>query len=131
MSNSIDIDDLADAITQEIKNYNEDVSQGIDREALKTANEARDELKQTSPRSDKDGEHYADGWSRKKTGRGDEVGHTVYNKEKPQLTHLLEDGHLNRDGSRTPGQKHIEPVEEKYSEIFEKRVEEIIKKGGG
>ncbi|SNY19408.1 Bacteriophage HK97-gp10, putative tail-component [Orenia metallireducens] len=127
MSNSIDIDDLASAITQEMKNYTEDVSEGIEKEALKTANEARDELKQTSPKNT--GE-YADGWSRKKTGRGDEVGHTVYNKEKPQLTHLLEDGHLNRDGSRTPGQKHIEPVEEKYNQLFEKRVEEIIKKGG-
>ncbi|WP_018249849.1 HK97 gp10 family phage protein [Orenia marismortui] len=130
MARTVSVDDLADAIVEEVKTYTNDVSQGIEKEAKKTANEAKNELKQTSPRSDNDGEHYADGWSRKKTGRGDEVGHTVYNKEKPQLTHLLEDGHLNRDGSRTPGQKHIEPVEKKYSELFEQRVEEVIKKGG-
>lgn len=36
----------------------------------------------------------------------------IGNDLKPGLTHLLEKGHLNRDGSRTPGVMHIAPVYE-------------------
>ncbi|MFM1581401.1 HK97 gp10 family phage protein [Helcococcus bovis] len=39
----------------------------------------------------------------------------IHNKEY-QLTHLLEHGHVNRDGSRTKAYPHIEKAEKKASE---------------
>lgn len=94
-------------------------------EVKKTVNEAMDtvskegvqKLKSTSPKRDSKGKHYANGWAVKKA-RGslgiDDV--LIYNKTKPQLTHLLENGHViaNAHGTygRMDGVKHIAPVEE-------------------
>lgn len=94
-------------------------------EVKKTVNEAMDtvskegvqKLKSTSPKRSGKGKHYASGWAVKKA-RGslgvDDV--LIYNKTKPQLTHLLENGHViaNARGTygRVNGIKHIAPVEE-------------------
>lgn len=94
-------------------------------EVKKTVNEAMDtvskegvqKLKSTSPKRNGKGKHYANGWAVKKA-RGslgiDDV--LIYNKTKPQLTHLLENGHViaNAHGTygRMDGVKHIAPVEE-------------------
>ena len=47
---------------------------------------------------------------------------TIHNVKYPGLPHLLENGHLNRNGSRTPGRPHIAPVENQITEKFEKEV---------
>lgn len=47
---------------------------------------------------------------------------TIHNAKYPGLPHLLENGHLNRNGSRTPGRPHIAPVEDQIAEKFEKEV---------
>lgn len=94
-------------------------------EVKKTVNDAMDtvskegvqKLKSTSPKRSGKGKHYANGWAVKKA-RGslgiDDV--LIYNKTKPQLTHLLENGHViaNAHGTygRVNGTKHIAPVEE-------------------
>lgn len=106
-------------------------------EVKKTVNEAMDtvskegvqKLKSTSPKRNGKGKHYASGWAVKKA-RGnlgvDDV--LIYNKTKPQLTHLLENGHViaNARGTygRVNGIKHIAPVEEWAAEELP---EEIIR----
>ena len=61
---------------------------------------------------------YGSGWtSQVETGRFSAQG-TIYNSKYPGLPHLLEYGHLNRDGSRTPGRPHIEPVEEQLEQLL-------------
>ena len=47
-----------------------------------------------------------------------------------ELTHLLEDGHLNRDGSRTEGKPHIEPAAQAAEAILMKKVELTIGSAG-
>jgi hypothetical protein len=47
----------------------------------------------------------------------------VYNADAPGLAHLLEHGHANVNGGRTPGRAHIAPVEEMVLEQFEKELE--------
>ena len=55
---------------------------------------------------------------------------TIYNKNHYQLAHLLEFGHANRGGGRTPGTKertegkaHIKPVEEKIIKEYISKLE--------
>ena len=55
---------------------------------------------------------------------------TIYNGTSYQLTHLLENGHLTRNGKKVPAIKHIEPVEQKCIKEYQKNVETIIKNGG-
>lgn len=90
------------------------------------ADDAVSELKSSSPRSDRVGKHYADGWDQKKEG---EYGRIVYNKTKPELTYLLNNGHqiANQHGThgRAEGDGHIDRVEEKMNA---RMIEEVKKR---
>lgn len=74
-----------------------------------------------------DGTGYASGWtSRYEAGRYSAQG-IIFNSKEPGLPHLLEHGHVTRNGTGrtfepTPGRKHIEPVEKEITEKFEKAV---------
>lgn len=120
---NIKVDDITTEITNTIQEYTEDVSKAIEEESKNIADEAVQELKNTSPK--KTGQ-YAKGWSKKKQGNG----YVIYNKKKPQLTHLLEHGHVKRGGGRVSGKPHIRPVEEKAIKDLEDNVIKIIKNGG-
>lgn len=78
----------------------------------KVSKEALKRLKDTSPKEPGGGD-YARGWAIRKDG---ELGAVLYNKVKPGLTHLLENGHLikNQFGEfgRLAAIPHIKPVEE-------------------
>ena len=64
---------------------------------------------------------YASGWtSQVEVARLYTEG-VIYNKT-PGLPHLLEHGHANRNGGRTPGRPHIAPVEEQVVKEFESEV---------
>ena len=102
---------LSVQLTQVLEEYDEELDKAVNVSMRAVAKEAAEKLKATSPR--KTGK-YANGWAvdsnfRTKT-------YTVYNKAKPSLTHLLEDGHLARNQfgtwGRVEGRKHIKPVEE-------------------
>lgn len=65
---------------------------------------------------------YAKGWtSTAQTGRLSAQG-TIYNGDLPGLPHLLEFGHANRSGGRTPGRVHIATVEQQLISEFESKV---------
>lgn len=125
-----DGNELTIAIKKALEDYSEEVGQGVRKAAEKTAREAVQKLKVTSPK--KTGE-YAAGWTSKKVrtaATGDVVDITIHNKTKPGLTHLLEKGHALKDGGRAPAFVHIKPVEEEAVRKFEERVEEVIRNGG-
>ena len=52
----------------------------------------------------------------------------AYNREHYRLTHLLEFGHANRDGSTTEAIPHIRKTEDKYREKFEQELEKRIRR---
>ena len=92
-----------------------------------TGKDTSEELKQTSKRlfHHKAQKHYADGWTYKVKGSKLDLIVTIYNKTKPGLTHLLENGHMILIGGRNYGRskvfKHIEPAEKKATqEILER-----------
>lgn len=124
MSNSIlDIQDI-------LNDYSLDIQESIQEEAEKVAKKGVAELKNTSNTYKIRTGKYNKGWKVKTNkGRG-YIDCTIHNSTNYQLTHLLEKGHLNRDGSKTKAFVHIAPVEQKCIKEYEKNVETIIKNGG-
>lgn len=106
------------AISDELMAILDECAEDVKREANEiidaVAKETASRLKSTSP---SDSGEYAKGWAvkRERGNRGINTV-TVHNKNKPQLTHLLEHGHLIRNGSGTYGRTepitHIKPAEE-------------------
>ena len=118
--------DLSD-ITKLLKDYTKEVTEGVQNAAIKVGEEAVRELKNSGPK--KSGK-YAKSWKIKVLEGDGSINVIVHNSKYYRLTHLLENGHANRDGSRTRGKPHIKPIEEKVKEEYLKAVEKAIRKGG-
>lgn len=121
---NISTDNFADAINDELKLFEKSVLKRVNESAQKAAKEAVKNLKQNSPkRSGK----YASSWKSKKEMQslGEEV-YTVYNKDHYRLTHLLENGHINKKtGTRTKAVSHIAPAEQAAADEFLKGLENL------
>ena len=99
------INDIAKEIAKAMKDYTDDVKEGIEQEINETAKNIVKDLKSSSPKETGD---YGKGWSQKNFKSGTGYEKVVHNRTDYQLTHLLEKGHQNRDGGRTQGKEHIE-----------------------
>lgn len=126
MSKVVKPETFAKAVKDYLEIYVEDIGETIEETSNQIGKEAKEELKQTSPK--KTG-RYAKGWTIKK-GRKKKNYYAVkiHNKTDYQLTHLLEFGHTTKNGGRTKAIPHIRPVEEKYKKEFEKRLEDKIRR---
>lgn len=126
MEISIQVEKILDDYSQEVRRVTANSQDVIAKEGLQ-------KLKNTSPRQKKHRRRYAEGWAikREKTGTGVPVV-TLYNKTNPQLTHLLENGHLIDNGRGTYGRtrpiKHIGPVNDWASDELPKEIERELEK---
>lgn len=121
----IKIADLADAVSRELAAYDQDVTDGVKKEVAQVAKDVVAELKQTSPRNSGD---YAKGWkSRVEYESPEDIRVRVYNSKKPQLTHLLENGHAKQNGGRVNGTPHIGPAEQKAEKSLESKVKVVVR----
>ena len=82
----VSVDGLAEAIMEELRAYDQDVTDGLKKEVQDAGTLCRKELKTTSPKLTGD---YAKGW-RKKTAfeSQSDIRVQVYNATDYQLTHL-------------------------------------------
>lgn len=122
MANTVSVAVQMDKILDQ---YSAEVKKVADEAITETAKESRRKLRSTSPR--KTG-HYSRGWSVKKVRGQNGISEViVHNKTDYQLTHLLENGHVIRNGKgtygRTNGIKHIAPVEEWAAEELPREIE--------
>ena len=65
---------------------------------------------------------YAKGWDYTMESNRYLADAVVYQSDVYQLPHLLEHGHANVNGGRTPGRAHIGPVEQQIIQEFERRL---------
>lgn len=127
MPRRVTLDGLAAAIQDVLDEYGKDVAARTE-EVVKKVAKAGAQAVATSARDNLGGTGvYASGWtSRVEVGRLQVTG-VIYNKDRPGLAHLLEHGHVTRNGTGrtfrpTPAHVHIAPIEEKIAEDFEKAV---------
>lgn len=122
----IDSMDLSKTVQKLMKEYGDDVTEITRRLVKKAGNEARDKLKQKSPKLTGD---YAKAWTAGNyvwSALGAEI--SVYIKTRDySLTHLLEKGHAKRGGGRVQAFPHIKPVEKETHEELEKNLIQAVK----
>lgn len=111
--------ELSQKIQRYLMRWCEDIVDGIDEDLTDISKDAQEQLKRKSPK--RTGE-YSKGWSVSK-GKNKRI---LYNKDHYRRVHLLENGHLARNGRRVRGQKHVEPVENWAVEELTKRIEARI-----
>ena len=122
----LDINDI-------LSGYGDSIQDLIQEEAIKIAKEGVKELKATSPKNKRNTStrgRYAKGWRVKKEVKRGEVHCIIHNATDYQLTHLLEESHLKRNGGKTKPIVHIKPVEEKRVSEYLNNVENNIRKVG-
>lgn len=120
------VDDLAKAVMTAMREYQQDVTDALKEECVRTADDTVNLLKATSPKRSGGGS-YARGWKQKTTyERKDDIRVTVHNR-KYQLTHLLENGHAKVNGGRVAGIPHIRPAEDFAAKQLEEDVKTRIK----
>ena len=135
MSVRVTTKNLASEILTELETYTEGVSEAADRAVGEVAKEAQKKLKATRSAQDSNiWRKYPLGWtikSKKKKGRREEI---VWNARHYRLTHLLENGHVIKNGTgrtygRTRAFEHIAPVNKEAQEKLEQAIMEAIEKG--
>ena len=121
-------------IKEILNDYSHDIQDGIKGAAIQVANNGKDVLKKTSPKTNRNTKHkgkYAKGWRVKTTTGKGFVNCAIHNATDWQLTHLLENEHATHNGGHyVPKKKHIEPVHDKCIEDFEQAVLKVIENGG-
>ena len=107
-----------------LKKYGNEVAENVDEITLAIGRRGANAMKRSSAEMNFGGKGtYAKGWAVAEEKHRLYTTVIIYNKT-PGLPHLLEHGHLLRDGSRwLPPRQHIEPVETELLAQFEKEVQ--------
>lgn len=120
----VKVDDLAKVLTKELVGYRQEIADQIKREVKAVAKDTAQQIKNAAPR---DSGEYAAGWdSRVEFENESDIRIRIYNKKKPQLSHLLENGHAKVGGGRVNGKAHIGPAEQKAERKLLGKVKVII-----
>lgn len=118
------LDELADAVISILDDYEEDLNKQFQQDIKATAKVVKDEVRKIPPGAGRysDWKLYSTGWRYETTNEYfGEYTYVVYNAHEAGLTHLLEEGHINQDGTYARAFPHIEPA-------YEKGVEELYRR---
>ena len=127
MGRKVSIDQLADAVNEQLQEYNKLSAEVVKTAVTKAGNAVKKDVGANAPR--KTG-RYAKSWRTKKTKEtSTELQVTVYSPTRYMLAHLLEHGHAKRGGGRVRAIPHIAPAEEAAEETLRKDIERGLKSG--
>lgn len=140
MSKKVNVENLADAVMEQLNKYKDYVSDSMQEDIKTAAKEAQNRVKELAPvhsgsypasRGRKPGT-YKKSWKVKITKTSaNKASATVYaSGAQYRLTHLLENGHAKRGGGRVSGTPHIQPAQELAEQVFMQEMEKSIRKGG-
>ena len=117
--------DLAAEINKILEDFGDNVTDNIKEVTKKVTQQGAKAVKANAKNSFKGTGQYAKGWSVKMEEDYFSATGIIYNKT-PGLPHLLEHGHANRGGGRTPGRVHIGNAEDNLVKEFEDAVKRVL-----
>lgn len=121
----VDVNNIADAISKELQQYSQTVTDGIKEEVKQVAKDCKDEIQRNSPVLTGS---YKKGWRNETAFENKtDIRVVIRNKTDYQLTHLLENGHAKVNGGRVPGKPHIRPAEQNAEKKLLQRVKVVVK----
>ena len=122
--------DLQKAVETVLQEYEESMTETVQRVTNELAKDGLSKVKAASPVSGKSPKSsaYRSGWSKKVITNRLGASAIIYNGKYPGLVHLLEKGHALRNGGRSRAQPHVAPVQEWMSNELQKRIEEAIQR---
>ena len=127
MGRNIRIDQLADAVNEQLTEYSKLSADTVKTAVTKAGRTVKNEIRENAP--EKTGK-YAKSWRTKKTKEtSTSLQVTVYSPSRYMLAHLLEHGHAKRNGGRVRAIPHIAPAEEVGETQLMKDIERGL--GGG
>lgn len=125
-------DQLGAAIIKELNRYTEEVEKAVSQAVIDVGKQSANELRNVRQVDESNvWNKYPLGWKSTNTRSRRKQEATVHNVNHYQLTHLLENGHVIKNGTgRTYGNTrkfpHIITVEKKSVEELEKRIKEAV-----
>lgn len=123
--NRVRIDGMSAAIMKGLKEYSELATTDMKSSVRKAGVNVKKDIRANAPKKTGD---YSKSWTVKTTKEtSNSLELTVYSPKKYQLAHLLEFGHVKRDGGRTKAQPHIAPAEKAAVKQLELDIERALK----
>ena len=120
--------ELSKEIIKYLNEYEEDIEELTKDLSFKIGKEAKSEISSISPVG-KTGIYHTS-WTVRAYKEPKRYYVKVHNTKKYQLSHLLEFGHVTRDGtSRSKKIPHVRPTEHKYMDKFVVEIEKEIRRG--
>lgn len=135
MSDTVKIEEFTDKLKEALLDVKEDVDEIVIAEVDNVIKKAKADLVIKSPRtsgapSRGKQRHYADSWRLSRVTRNKNVysRKVEQSTENRPITHLLELGHISRDGvTWTNGIPHIIPIQKKWRTQFNKNIKRKLK----
>lgn len=126
-------DQLDEAIRAELETYSADISRNVNENLKEVADKTVETLKKGGSYRERTGKYTPDWSVTERPGRSAMQGaeYSVHNRKHYQLTHLLEKGHVTRNGKRTRAFAHIAPAEQSAQELAVKAVEKAVRDANG
>ena len=128
----VSTDELAKAVIRELNVYTEEVEEAVSKAVIAVGKESANELRATTQVAGSNvWKNYPRSWKSTPVRRKGKQEAKVHNVDDYRLTHLLENGHVIKNGTgRTYGRTrefpHIITVEQKAVEELEKKIREAI-----